>query len=151
MIDELERVLTLHDASSAGSAVVFLDLDGFKNVNDTFGHDAGDQLLASAASRLRETVRSIDVVGRLGGDEFIVVLPSINSIDEATQAGHRLSRCLSEPLEVVCGLPIRIKSSIGVAWSRATDITADALIAAADRAMYQSKRDGTSLPVSTSI
>jgi diguanylate cyclase (GGDEF)-like protein/PAS domain S-box-containing protein len=151
VISELERVLLLHDATAAGSAVVFLDLDGFKEVNDTFGHEAGDQLLASAASRLRQAVRSVDVVGRLGGDEFIVVLPSVRSIDEATQAGHRLSQSLSEPLEVVRGLPIRIRSSIGVAWSRATDVTADALIAAADRAMYQSKRDGTSLPVSTSL
>ena len=150
-LDELERALHHHLEGSPGTAVVFLDLDGFKEVNDTFGHKAGDQLLASAAARLRGAMRDRDIIGRLGGDEFLVVLPGIHHIDEATQIVTRLAGALTESLEVVAGLSMRIRSSIGVAWSGSPDITADALVAAADRAMYESKRTGRCEPVMVNV
>jgi diguanylate cyclase (GGDEF)-like protein len=151
VLDELDRTLRRDSAGSSGTAVVFLDLDGFKEVNDTFGHKAGDQLLASAATRLRGAMRDADMIGRMGGDEFIVVLPSVDTIDEARRIGLRLGDALTAPLEVVGGLPMSIRSSIGVAWASAADITADALIAAADRAMYESKRAGSSEPVYVTV
>ena len=151
MLDALDRILASNPAGSLGTAVMFLDLDGFKEVNDTFGHKAGDQLLASAASRLRGAMRGVDVIGRLGGDEFIVVLPSIHNIDEAMRIGLRLGDALTGPLEVVGGMPMRIRSSIGVAWASRAGVTADALTAAADRAMYESKRAGSSVPVYVTV
>ena len=147
VLRELDRILRHHAAGSPGTAVVFLDLDGFKEVNDTYGHGAGDRLLTSVATRLHSISRTGDVIGRLGGDEFIVVLPSITDVAEATQVGHRLSTALTEPLEVVGGHAVRIRSSIGVAWSGAPDVTAEALTTAADQAMYDSKRAGMSEPV----
>ncbi len=147
VLAELKRMLRGHCAGSPGTAVVYLDLDGFKAVNDTFGHDAGDRLLASVVARLNDVVRSGDVIGRLGGDEFIVVLASINSLEEAAVVGRRVEAILREPVEVVGGLPMRIRASIGVAWSAATDISATTITAAADHAMYRSKRAGTSQAV----
>ena len=151
VIAALDQVLLVADAGSPGCAVVFLDLDGFKEVNDTFGHDAGDQLLAGAASRLRSAVRGADLVGRLGGDEFIIVIPRVDSLDAAMERAHELSRSLNHPFKIFDGLPVRIKASIGVAWTRTANTTADALIAAADMTMYQSKRTGVCTPMSTTI
>ena len=147
VLDQLDRTLTCHQAGSPGTAVVFLDLDGLKEVNDTFGHHAGDQLLAGAADRLRSAMRDKDVIGRLGGDEFVVVLPGVDGLDEATHIGMRLVGALMDPLEITGGMPMRIRSSIGVAWASTVGITADVITAAADQAMYESKRTGTSEPV----
>ncbi len=147
VLDELARILAGGGAGSCGTAVVFLDLDGFKEVNDTFGHETGDQLLASAAGRLRQAMRSFDVIGRLGGDEFIVVLPGTEDIGEAMRIGSRLGQALNEPMQLVDGLEIRLRSSVGVAWATDAGTTADAIIAAADRGMYQSKRAGRAQPV----
>jgi diguanylate cyclase (GGDEF)-like protein/PAS domain S-box-containing protein len=142
VLSVLEAQLTRSSATGAGTAVVFLDLDGFKEVNDTFGHHVGDQLLAGTAGRLRGAMRPEDVVGRLGGDEFIVVLPDVSDDREAMAIAHRLQDTLAQPVDVVGGVPIQIRSSIGVAWS--TEMDADTLIAAADRAMYEAKRAGIS-------
>jgi diguanylate cyclase (GGDEF)-like protein len=87
-------------------------------------------------------MRPEDVVGRLGGDEFIVVLPDVSDDREAMAIAHRLQETLAQPVDVVGGVPIQIRSSIGVAWS--TEMDADTLIAAADRAMYEAKRAGIS-------
>ena len=147
VLAELERVLRRHAAGSPGTAVVFLDLDGFKGVNDTYGHRAGDELLASVVARLGGILRSEDVIGRLGGDEFIVVLPFVDGMEEAMHVGRRLAASLAEPLELVGGRPTRIRASIGVAWASAADVTPAALTSSADLAMYRSKRIGMSEPV----
>jgi diguanylate cyclase (GGDEF)-like protein/PAS domain S-box-containing protein len=147
VLEALDRILLGHAAGAAGTATVFLDLDGFKEVNDTFGHKAGDHLLAGAARRLRGAMREGDVIGRLGGDEFVVVFAEVVNPDEARQIAVRLSEKLAEPVEVVPGMPIRIHSSIGVAWTASVRIDGDTLMAAADRAMYESKRDQASAPV----
>ena len=147
VLDQLDQTLTCHEAGSPGTAVVFLDLDGLKEVNDTFGHHAGDQLLSGAADRLRSAMRDKDVIGRVGGDEFVVVLPGVEGLDEATHIGMRLVGALMDPLEIIGGMPMRIRSSIGVAWASTVGITADVITAAADHAMYESKRTGASEPV----
>lgn len=147
VLDQLDQTLTCHEAGSPGTAVVFLDLDGLKEVNDTFGHQAGDQLLSGAADRLRSAMRDNDVIGRMGGDEFVVVLPGVEGLDEATHIGMRFVGALMDPLEIIGGMPMRIRSSIGVAWASTVGITADVITAAADQAMYESKRTGASEPV----
>ena len=147
VLARLDRILSRHGTVNSGTAVAFFDLDGFKAVNDTFGHEAGDRLLAGAAQRLREAMRAPDLIGRLGGDEFIVVLPEIPSVDEAMRVVARFRAALDEPFVVRDGLELRVRSSIGVAWTKDLDTTADAIIAAADRGMYQSKRDGMAEPV----
>jgi diguanylate cyclase (GGDEF)-like protein/PAS domain S-box-containing protein len=144
---ELERMVQSHGIDSPGTAVVFVDLDGFKTVNDTHGHEAGDRLLMSVVNRLKGICRSGDVIGRLGGDEFIVALSCVDSLGDADVIGRRVQAVLGEPLEMVGGRPMRILASVGVAWSAATNISARSLTAAADGAMYRSKRAGTSQPI----
>jgi len=151
ILSALEVHLASSSSASTGTAVVFLDLDGFKEVNDTFGHQVGDQLLAGTAGRLRGAMRSDDVVGRLGGDEFVVVLPKVVDEQEALEIAHRLQATLAQPVDVIGGVPTVIRSSVGVAWSGSDTMDADTLIAAADRAMYESKRTGTAAVVLAAV
>jgi diguanylate cyclase (GGDEF)-like protein len=151
VLGTLEEHLDGRTGSASGVAVVFLDLDGFKEVNDTFGHQVGDQLLAGTAGRLRKAMRANDAVGRLGGDEFIIVLCDVEDEREAMSVAQHIQATLGEPVDVVGGVPIHIRSSIGVAWTRGTAVDADTLIAAADRAMYESKRAGACEVVLVSV
>ena len=129
------------EAGSPGSklTVFCLDLDGFKAVNDRFGHAAGDAVLVAVADRLRASVRDADFVCRVGGDEFVILLPNITDGEAAAVARRIISR-VSEPFEFV---PMaRVGASIGLASAPRDGITADELLGAADRAMYQAKRCG---------
>ncbi|MGA2012705.1 MAG: GGDEF domain-containing protein [Solirubrobacteraceae bacterium] len=122
-------------------AVVFIDLDGFKQVNDRLGHAAGDELLRVVGRELRECCRREDIVGRIGGDEFLVVCPGIGSADAALGLAQRLAVRLSATVERASADTAR-RVSVGVSWSRGDALGADALVAAADRAMYASEREG---------
>jgi diguanylate cyclase (GGDEF)-like protein/PAS domain S-box-containing protein len=146
VVSFLERTLERHDTGSPGTAVVFLDLDGFKAVNDELGHRAGDELLQAVATRLRESMRDGDVVGRLGGDEFLVVVSDVADQAAATAFGERLARVLRGTVEVA-GHDVDVRASLGVSWVQGPGIDADALVAAADRGMYESKRAGGGHPV----
>jgi diguanylate cyclase (GGDEF)-like protein len=115
--------------------VFCLDLDGFKAVNDRFGHAAGDAVLVAVAQRLRAS----DFACRLGGDEFVVLLPDISD-DEATSVARRIISCVSEPFEFEPSA--RIGVSIGIAAAPRDGVTADELLSAADSAMYEAKRRG---------
>jgi len=138
----LHRHMRRHeDASSPGVyTVVGIDLDGFKPVNDTYGHAAGDDLLRVVAARLRANARTTDVVARLGGDEFCVVSDTTTSIEAAEQMGARILAALSEPVSVVGGT-VRITASIGVTLGHAGE-SVDEAIRRADEAMYEAKRGG---------
>ena len=151
VIDALDGALVAGRSSQAGTAVVFIDLDGFKEVNDTFGHTVGDQLLAHAAALLRHGTRPGDITGRLGGDEFLIVLTNVDSDQMARERVQQLIQTLITPLEVVAGVPIQIRASTGIAWSSNPHLSADALIAAADRAMYNSKHAGSCQPVFVTV
>jgi diguanylate cyclase (GGDEF)-like protein/PAS domain S-box-containing protein len=120
-------------------AVIFLDLDGFKQVNDTLGHAAGDELLAIAGKRLKAAIRDEDLVGRLGGDEFLVLCPQMNGPERASKLAERLATALNADIRLAAGT-ITLQASVGVAWSEGHETTADALVAQADAAMYESKR-----------
>jgi diguanylate cyclase (GGDEF)-like protein/PAS domain S-box-containing protein len=133
--------------SYSGTAVIFLDLDQFKPVNDRFGHAAGDEALVRVAERIRASVRSGDVVGRVGGDEFLVVCPGIPTADQALNVASFLaSRAFGQPIEV-SGHQLEIRASLGVAWTVDDGTEATTMVRRADAAMYQAKRDDSSRPV----
>ncbi|MEL6981757.1 MAG: diguanylate cyclase, partial [Actinomycetota bacterium] len=127
--------------------VLFLDLDRFKMVNDTMGHDAGDELLKIVAQRLSSTIRSTDVVARLGGDEFVVLCRELISADSVVSMARQILRRFDDPVSLG-GLDHRVGTSIGVAIATPTDErTADDLVRDADAAMYRAKQTKSGLAV----
>ena len=118
---------------------MFVDLDRFKPVNDELGHAAGDELLAEIGDRLRRAVRDVDLVGRLGGDEFLVVCPGVPDLDTVELISRRIADAVAAPLALAVDHLVRPRASIGVAWAAAgTDPIQ--LVARADAAMYDAKR-----------
>ncbi len=144
VLGTLEHELARED--SAGTGVVYVDLDQFKPVNDRLGHAAGDELLALVAERLKLASRDSDVVGRLGGDEFLVVLRDIPGADVAMRAADRICEALCGIFELSCGAA-ELRASVGVACTGESAITCEDLVKRADAAMYQSKAHGRCLPV----
>ncbi|MDP2273877.1 MAG: diguanylate cyclase [Archangium sp.] len=122
-------------------AVLYLDLDGFKAVNDTWGHGVGDLLLESVAQRMLATVRAVDTVARLGGDEFMVALFQVKSEADACQVAAKLIEAISRPHELD-GLLVRITASAGLALHPEAGDDAEALLENADHALYQAKQLG---------
>ncbi|MEC8427631.1 MAG: EAL domain-containing protein, partial [Pseudomonadota bacterium] len=122
-------------------AACYLDLDGFKPVNDALGHDAGDQLLVELASRFKSTLRGDDTVARIGGDEFIFLFLNLASAEEAQVAVSRLLQSVSQPVRLR-GEEISVSASIGVALYPDNSVDADTLIRFADQAMYEAKQKG---------
>ncbi|MDF2181017.1 EAL domain-containing protein [Neptuniibacter sp. CAU 1671] len=123
-------------------AVVYLDLDGFKEVNDTFGHDSGDQLLMNISTRMREALRESDTLARLGGDEFVAVLEDLDSEDASVPVLERLLDAASKPIKVEDNL-LQVSASAGVTfYPQLEEVDADQLLRQADQAMYQAKLAG---------
>ena len=136
--DRLQQACArLHDSAEAVS-LLFIDLDGFKSVNDTFGHTIGDQVLIEVARRLRRIVRSVDTVARLGGDEFVAFCEALPE-REVREVVQRLHDAIGIPL-MINGDAIRVGASIGVEATRDPQATFDDLLARADQAMYREKR-----------
>jgi diguanylate cyclase (GGDEF)-like protein len=122
-------------------AVMFVDLDHFKIINDTLGHDAGDELLRKVSSRLQRCVRASDVVARIGGDEFLVLLQEISEPAQATRVARKLLRAAIEPVDVQ-GQECRVTASIGIAMYPTHGRDGQELLANADQAMYAAKESG---------
>jgi diguanylate cyclase (GGDEF)-like protein len=141
LLDRLARNLKRHR-----TGVVFIDLDGFKAVNDTYGHQAGDQLLREVARRLRASVRPDDLVARLAGDEFAVLCEQVDPPEAVERLARRILAAIREPA-VLGAATVRISASAGVAISHADLTDPDRLLNASDIAMYTAKRDGTGLCV----
>ena len=139
-MDQLNRSLARAARSDASLALLFVDLDGFKDVNDRYGHDAGDQLLFSVSGRLRKVVRPSDVLSRLGGDEFVILCEDMAGADQAERIAGRILESFERPFLVAPGA-VSVTASIGVAVSHAGD-TASSLLQTADSAMYAAKAAG---------
>ena len=139
-----ERLANLDGAQ--GIAVGFIDLDRFKPVNDLFGHEAGDELLIAVAGRLQRALREGDIVGRFGGDEFVIVAAAA-TLGEAIQLAERLEEIIAKPFGLTCG-PVQIYASIGVAMADAQS-TVESLLTDADAAMYSVKNGRRGTPQNT--
>jgi diguanylate cyclase (GGDEF)-like protein len=139
--DEIERLLAIANGSEQMSALLFIDLDQFKQVNDTLGHPCGDLLLCAVADRLRAILGAADTVARFGGDEFVWFQRHIQSTDEAADLARRIVDCLSERYDIDNHL-VEIGASVGIAINSPACISADTLIKNADMALYQAKADG---------
>jgi diguanylate cyclase (GGDEF)-like protein len=138
--EQLERMCGRGRAGDLVS-VLFLDLDGFKDVNDRFGHDIGNDLLVAVATRLRSCVRPGDVVARMGGDEFTILLTRLESPAPAVEVAERICAVLTEPFELA-GAEVRISTSIGIAITAADNADPADLVRRADVAMYRAKSQG---------
>jgi diguanylate cyclase (GGDEF)-like protein/PAS domain S-box-containing protein len=131
-------------------AVLFLDLDGFKPVNDQYGHDAGDLALRIVAKRLLATLSSGDFVARLGGDEFVILLPGVKDGATAAATGQRLIEAIDQPMDLR-GHACQVGASIGVALIGGPGATPDSVLTAADNCMYAAKRTGKNRVVLTPL
>ena len=138
--DEIGRLLATQQGSDHMSALLFVDLDQFKQVNDTLGHPCGDQLLCAVADRLREMLRPEDFVARFGGDEFVVFQQNIHSAEDAAGLARRIVDRLSERYKIDNHL-VEIGASVGIAMT-APGVSADTLLKNADMALYRAKADG---------
>ena len=139
--DRLDRSLAEARRKQQMSAVMFLDLDGFKQINDSHGHEFGDLVLKATADRIRAEIRETDTVARIGGDEFIVILSSLPEVSVADRIAESLIRQISEPLQVGQD-GVEVSASIGVSLYPEHGDNADELMRAADAAMYRVKDQG---------
>jgi diguanylate cyclase (GGDEF)-like protein len=139
--DRLGRALAHARRNDLPVAVMFVDLDRFKEVNDRLGHAAGDELLRHAAARMRSCLRDEDTVARLGGDEFGLLLPHISGIDGAVQVARRIVDAFGEPVELA-GQPVVVSPSVGISLFPQDGDDAEAILEGADAAMYRAKERG---------
>jgi diguanylate cyclase (GGDEF)-like protein/PAS domain S-box-containing protein len=139
--DRMAQALSQARRTQALVAVGYLDLDGFKAINDEFGHDAGDALLIEVARRLTETLRAADTVARLGGDEFVLLLLGAASAEECKMAARRVLAAVAEPI-MLKGHERCVSGSLGITLFPFDDSDADTLLRHADQAMYLAKRHG---------
>ncbi len=137
----LEQAMRQAERDETLLAVLFLDLDGFKTINDTLGHGAGDALLVQVAARIRGALRASDVVGRLGGDEFTILLAGIRHVHVISQIADNILAAIARPYEVE-GREVNITASIGITVFPLDDANADSLLRNADTAMYHAKQEG---------
>ncbi|MBS0570179.1 MAG: diguanylate cyclase [Proteobacteria bacterium] len=143
-IERLELAVARSHRNRRPVALLYLDLDHFKDINDTLGHAAGDEVLREFARRLRESVRDVDLVARLGGDEFVVVLEEIDTPEMAQSIAGKLIARLDEPVALSDTAPIHISASIGIAFAEHPVEDAETLLTRADAALYEAKRAGRS-------
>ncbi len=143
-MDRLTRLVVESKRAKTNVGLMFIDLDGFKAINDNLGHDAGDLLLKGCARRLEKSVRESDTVARLGGDEFTVIMPMLDSLDAATVVAGRIIRSLGEPFDLD-GRQGHVSASIGISILPEQAADAPGLLHNADVAMYHAKRSGKAM------
>jgi len=141
LFDELlVRAVFRAERSRRAIAVLYMDLDGFKDVNDVFGHQAGDRVLSETSRRLESVIRPGDIVARLGGDEFVVLCESLATPDDAEKIATRIVQAIGKPIPVAAGVAT-VTASVGIALG-ALGESASSIVARADEAMYRTKQDG---------
>lgn len=141
MVQALERELSRADRSGQGFAVVIVDLDHFKQINDTYGHHVGDEVLESFAAIMLEVLRETDIVGRWGGEEFLLLLPDTKPAQRAKVGLHRLRTTLKDTIVSTSWPHLRVAFSAGIAVPVKGE-TADSVLERADRALYTAKEEG---------
>jgi diguanylate cyclase (GGDEF)-like protein/PAS domain S-box-containing protein len=141
LAERIVKAQTQADRNKTLLAVCYLDLDGFKPINDQYGHNIGDDLLIEVAGRLEDTIRSEDTAARLGGDEFVLLLNNIETVEECTQAAGRILTALSCPIPIN-NHEVKISASMGIVLYPSINVDADTLLRHADQAMYQAKLSG---------
>ncbi len=146
LLDRMQRALTVSARSGRNGALLFIDMDNFKNINDTLGHATGDMLLQQVAGRLTACVRESDTVARLGGDEFVVMLESLSEhssevMAQTEEVGEKILAALNQPY-LLDSQSVRSSSSIGATLFSGERLEAEALLKQADIAMYQAKKAG---------
>jgi diguanylate cyclase (GGDEF)-like protein/PAS domain S-box-containing protein len=139
--ERLQQITSAARLSAETLAVLFIDLDGFKPVNDRHGHESGDGVLVEAARRISLCARSGDICARLGGDEFVIIMREVTAVTDTHVVARRCIDSVSAPMNVG-GIDVRIGASVGVALSHRGRETADVLLKNADKAMYEAKRAG---------
>ncbi|MGI2194685.1 transporter substrate-binding domain-containing protein [Shewanella baltica] len=139
--DRLAQALLSHQREQAHFALLFIDLDGFKQINDQYGHPIGDELLVQVAQKLTKVIRGSDTVARFGGDEFVILLNRVQDLDAATQVADNILQALSSPL-LIQGVSVSIAVSMGVVIYPRDGDTAIGLLKKADQLMYQAKSCG---------
>ena len=146
--NRLEQALLRRDRHKRSVAILFLDLDNFKLVNDSLGHELGDQLLIVVSERLRSCVRPEDTIARLGGDEFTVLLEEVPNQGEVIEIAQRITQELSRPIMLV-GRELFVGSSIGIALGTPGKVSPEELLRGADAAMYRAKNQGNAYGLAT--
>jgi diguanylate cyclase (GGDEF)-like protein len=141
--EAVDRAIAAALAGGPRTAAMIIDLDRFKEVNDTLGHHSGDILLRQAAERLKEALRDSDLLARLGGDEFAVLLPTVSSVDQATEVANRIRAALEHPFEIQ-DITVHVGASVGIAIAPDHGRTAEDLLQRADVAMYLAKDSAAS-------
>jgi two-component system cell cycle response regulator len=141
LVDRMSVAVAQARRSKGCMAVMYLDLDGFKEINDTLGHGAGDILLKAVAQRLTRSVREADTVARLGGDEFVMTLPHIHSGADAAGMAAKVIDAVSQPYDIE-GRAVRMTTSVGIGIYPDDGMDAEALMKSADTALYEAKRAG---------
>ena len=141
LTDRLAQAIALVQRHRKILAVLYLDLDNFKDINDAFGHPVGDQLLQSAAKRLEQCIRHSDTVSRQGGDEFVVLLSEVESVEDAACVSRKLITAMTEP-HLIGEHRLKVTLSIGISLFPDDAGDAETLLTNADTAMYQAKRIG---------
>ncbi|UIP29095.1 diguanylate cyclase domain-containing protein [Photobacterium sp. TLY01] len=139
--EKIDSAILRCQYNNSNLALMFVDLDGFKDVNDTFGHDAGDKLLKAVSLRLVNSLRDTDTVARIGGDEFILILENIATTDTATLLADKILAMFSRPF-MMADQPLHLGVSIGVSMYPSHGTTRESLLKHADQAMYCAKRNG---------
>jgi diguanylate cyclase (GGDEF)-like protein len=139
--DRLDQSLAEARRNRQTSAVMFVDLDGFKEINDQHGHDLGDLVLKMTADRIKSEIRETDTVARIGGDEFVIILSSLPETAIAERIATSVIAQIARPLKIK-DIEVEITASIGISLYPEHGTTAEKLIRSADKAMYQVKREG---------
>jgi diguanylate cyclase (GGDEF)-like protein len=139
--DRLSQAIALARRHRQKIAVLMLDLDHFKNVNDSLGHSVGDRLLEAVSKRLQACLRTSDTVARLGGDEFVIALSEVTDNQNIQQVAHKVLTALAEPIQIE-GHELTTRASIGISQYPADGETSEALLQGADAAMYEAKKSG---------
>lgn len=143
LVNELARSIMKLDRNNYSNAVLFIDLDGFKRINDEFGHDAGDIILKVAADRLQSSIRKSDLASRFGGDEFVILLDNVQNDTEAAMVADKIIQIMKEPIDLNNGMEGYVSASIGLKIiDKNTNLSVEDVLKEADSAMYEAKRRG---------